>query len=390
MNNGFRNYPVVLNGRMGSMIMKLMTLHIIILAVWQYRTLSIIRKVLKELRSRKDDFVGKSAFSRIVFTGRKFYLYLHVPGFPSHFQVRNQLGELNRIRPVRQKANRFRLVILGITNKCPLQCRHCYEWDNLNMPDTLDIDGYKSILSKFTDIGVGQIHLGGGEPMLNYPCLLELVRFLKGRSETWIATSGLGFSFEKAMELKKAGLAGVAISVDHFDAAKHNDFRGNVKSFDLAMEATENALRAGLVTCWSVCVTRDFISLENLERYASFAASKKVHFIQIFDAMPAGRYKGQDVGLAPGQLEILDKFYLDYNTRKDLKGMPLITYHGYPQRKMGCLGSGNRYLYIDAWGHVHACPFCRNKSQINSLELSVEQILSRLPKDDCVLERAAV
>jgi MoaA/NifB/PqqE/SkfB family radical SAM enzyme len=380
-------YPKLLSGNIKSFIAYLTALQFLILALSQYRSLKISREALLSVRKLKNDFLGDIKHSRILFTGRKFYFNLHIPGFPSKSNIKNQLGELNRLRPVKAPFNRLRLLFLSITNKCPLQCRHCYEWDNLNKPDQLGIEDYKAILSKFTDSGIGQVHIGGGEPMLKYPCLLDLTKFLKGKTEIWVATSGLGLSFEKAKELKKHGLTGAVISVDHYDADYHNDFRGSARSFGWAMDATKNSLKAGLITCWSVCVTREFVSKENLYEYASFAASSGVHFIQIFEPVPAGRFRGQDVLLTNEHISLLEDFYLEYNKDKIQKGKPLITYHGYHQRRMGCMGNGNRYLYIDTGGNLHSCPFCRNDHKLNPLNDSIEVLLDSLSREECFLAR---
>jgi len=72
--------------------------------------------------------------------------------------------------------------------------------------------------------------------------------------------------------MKKAGLTGVAISLDHFDPQKHNEFRGSSHAYDWAVIATQNCTNSGLLTCWSLCVTRDVISPENLMAYADLAA----------------------------------------------------------------------------------------------------------------------
>jgi hypothetical protein len=48
-----------------------------------------------------------------------------------------------------------------------------------------------------------------------------------------------------------------------------------------------------------------------------------------------------------------DPVYADY---------PIIIYHGYHQKRLGCLSGGNRGLYIDSEGFVNACPFCHTRN----------------------------
>jgi MoaA/NifB/PqqE/SkfB family radical SAM enzyme len=355
----------------------------IILAFLQYRSPVKAWRVLRELKRIKQDYFGKATFSRMLLAGGKVYFNFHMPGFPSAIMKKVRLGELHRIRPIDDPHSRFRLLFLNITNKCPLRCRHCYEWHNLNKPDPLSAEEYKTILSRFTKQGVGQVHIGGGEPLMNYPTLLEIVRFLEGKSESYIATSGVGLSYERAVELKKAGLTGAAISVDHHDAGLHNEFRGSPKAFEQALEATENSLRAGLITCWSICVTREFLASGNIDTYSAFAASRGVHFIQLLDPFPSGRYEGMDVSLDVSQYKMLEEFYLGYNAAKGNKHHPLVVYPGYHQRRMGCMGNGNYYLFIDTWGNLHSCPMCRNDRQLNSLMVDPETVAGILESSDC-------
>lgn len=380
--------PGLVSGPVKNMVARLLALQFILLSLWQYRSVKKSREVLKAMTKMKNEFLGDIRLSRFVFCGGKFYFNVHIPGFPSLKIIRNNLGELHRISPVKAHHNRLRVLLLSITNRCPLQCKHCYEWDNLNRPGTLSTEEYKALLSPFVASGLGQVHFGGGEPLLDYTCLLELTSYLKGKTDVWIATSGLGLNAERAGELKREGLTGAAISVDHFDENLHNEFRGSDRSFRWAMEATGHSLKAGLVTCWSLCTTREFLSEENMRRYAEFAASKGVHFIQVFEPLPAGRFRGEDVLLDEEQIAFLDTFYLSYNGSNSYRKMPLMTFPGFHQRKIGCMGGGNRYLYIDAWGNAHSCPFCRNDHRLNLKDMPLPELLEKLAEEECPMVEA--
>jgi len=50
------------------------------------------------------------------------------------------------------------------------------------------------------------------------------------------------------------------------------------------------------------------------------------------------------------------------NYNKQYRKYPILCYHGYYQRKVGCFGAGNRSLYVDTDGDLQACPFCRTKT----------------------------
>jgi MoaA/NifB/PqqE/SkfB family radical SAM enzyme len=156
--------------------------------------------------------------------------------------------------------------------------------------------------------------------------------------------------------LKQKGLTGVLISLDHFDPSRHNEFRGHKNAFKWVIEGTRNAKNAGLVTTLSLCATRSFVSRKNLERYMELAKRLGVAFVQFIDVRASGRYAGQSVELSKEQIELLEGFYLKYNTDSKYSTYPIISYLGYHQRRMGCFGGGNRFFYIDTDGDAHLCP----------------------------------
>ncbi len=112
----------------------------------------------------------------------------------------------------------------------------------------------------------------------------------------------------------------------------------------------------------SICVTKSFITWQNLLKYAELVRSLKVPFIQLLEPKAVGHYKGKDVFLDETHLSILEKFYKTLNFGPAYKDYPVIIYHGYHQRRVGCLSGGDRNLYIDSDGYVNACPFCHTKN----------------------------
>jgi MoaA/NifB/PqqE/SkfB family radical SAM enzyme len=199
-------------------------------------------------------------------------------------------------------------------------------------------------------------------------------------TDFWIFTSGYNLTAINAKKLKKAGLTGVVVSLDHYDPDQHNRFRGYSKSFEWVKEAVKNATEAKLVTALSFCVTASFLSESNLMEYADLARKMGVAFIQILEPRATGHYHGMQVSLNGEQLKILEEFYLKLNYNKQYREYPIICYHGYYQRRIGCFGSGDRSLYID--GDLHACPFCRAKAG-SSLSGDLDQCIEELLKAGC-------
>ena len=339
-------------------------------------------RTLKSLVALKRSVVGAQRISKKVNVDGRYFWDLYVPGWPGQTFRDYFKGEMNRISPLPGKSNRFTNVFLAITKKCPLHCEHCFEWESLNKADTLSLEDIRRIVLRFYQLGISQIQLTGGEPMLRVDDMIEVIRTAPGKIDFWVLTSGVNFNATNARRLKEAGLTGVVVSMDHFDPEAHNRFRGNQHSFTLVQEAVKHAIEANLVTALSICVTRSFVTEANMMAYAELAKKMGVAFIQVLEPKPVGHYAGQDVLLHEQQTQILDEFYQRMNFDAAYAGYPIVCYHGYYQRKVGCFGSGSRSVYVDTDGDVMPCPFCRHKA-VHSLAPDMIEVVDQMQKTGC-------
>lgn len=345
-------------------------------------------KTMNSLSALKRSVVGAQRIAKKVNVDGRYFWDLYTPGWPGRTFGNYFRGEMNRITPLPGKSNRFTNVFLAITKKCPLHCEHCFEWEELNKPDTLSLEDIKRMVERFYQKGTSQIQLTGGEPMLRVDDMVEVIRTAPGKIDFWVLTSGVNFNATNAHRLKEAGLTGVVVSMDHFDPEAHNQFRGNKHSFALVQEAVKHAIEANLVTALSLCVTRSFVSQSNLMAYAELAKKMGVAFIQILEPKAVGHYAGQDVLLHEAQIQILDDFYHQINFDEAFAGYPIVSYHGFYQRKVGCFGSGSRSVYVDTDGDVMPCPFCRRKA-VHSLAPEMIEVVDHMQKTGCHTFRQA-
>ena len=91
------------------------------------------------------------------------------------------------------------------------------------------------------------------------------------------------------MRLRRAGLTGVTLSLDRWDRRLHDRFRGYSGAYECVVRAAEEAQRAGLALCLSLCPTREFVSPDNLDRYAQVARRMGAAFIQIVEPKAVAR-----------------------------------------------------------------------------------------------------
>jgi MoaA/NifB/PqqE/SkfB family radical SAM enzyme len=280
-----------------------------------------------------------------------------LPGWPSRAFDLAIERELERLDPT-GRSFALQTAIVAMTTRCALACEHCFEWDALGRSEALSREQLIDIVRALQRRGTAQLLLSGGEPLQRFEDLVAIVASAARESDVWILTSGLGLTAERASRLRRVGLTGIMVSLDHWDAADHDRFRGRRGAFDAATRAARLTGEAGLVLALSLCPTRTFVSEENLQRYARLSRSLGASFIQILEPKAVGHYAGQDVGLDRPRQIVLERFAaaLNGDTSPDV---PTVRYVDWSRRALGCAGAGDRYVYVDTEGRLHACPFCR-------------------------------
>lgn len=336
-------------------------------------------KYLVKLRKK---FLGNYKLNKMVWANGKYYMGLYTPGWNGAIYKKFIISQLNDFKKVKCPVNRFNSVFLAITKKCALQCKHCYEWENLNRKDVLSVEKIKQIVTKLQEKGVSQIQFSGGEPLLKVDTLIDVLANATKSTNFWIATSGFKLTRNNALRLKKAGLTGVIVSLDHFIPEKHNEFRGFKDAYYWVEEAIKNAHEFGLVVALSVCVTNEFTSTSNLISYMQLAKNLGVSFVQFLEPKPVGHFANKDVVLKKDKIKILEAFYTKLNYNKTYKSFPIITYHGFYQRKIGCYNAGRKGIYVDTNGDMNACPFCHTKNG-NVLDDAFENHLEVMSSRGC-------
>jgi len=360
-------------------------LYVLALAFLRCRSMSGSFRVLHSLKKMRLQAAADNPISKLHRAGRRYYWSLIAPGWPSLACRRFLDSELNRVLQTHERSHRLRVVVFGITTVCPLNCEHCYAGNLLNNADTLSFQQLREILGALQDRGVSIVQWSGGEPLCRFDDMIQLTRQAREGTDFWVLTSGAGLTDSKAKALKKAGMTGVNVSLDHWNPEKHNSFRGTPQAYTWATQAIEIARENGLVVAITLCATRDFVNEDNMRLYFQLAQDMGVRFVQILEARAIGHFAGRDVTLTRNQYDLLDDTFASMNSQKRWRNMPIVTYHGYHQRRIGCFGSGDRFMYIDPYGDVYPCPFSEmrignaiiDKDAINTLSSNCDRTCDR-------------
>ncbi len=319
---------------------------------------------------------------RLVRVGGRYFTHLYAPGWPSATFERFIDNEFARIDRAPAGPVRLQSVIVAITRQCPLRCEHCCEWDVLNQDDVLSTEELSSMVERFQERGVTQIQFSGGEPLTRADGIAHVVANARPGTDFWILTSGVGLTPARARDLRAAGVTGVCLSLDHWNAEDHNRFRGSDHAFAWVERAAAAAHAAELVVSVTLCPTRSFVTRENLMRYAQTASRLGAAFIQVLEPRPVGHFAGKDVALRAHERATLERFFVDVNFSRVNRSMPIVVYPDMAKRRVGCVGAALRYAYVDTDGQIHPCPFCRRPSG-SALGPDLDDRLAALARAGC-------
>ena len=174
-----------------------------------------------------------------------------------YLQKEQEIERNNDLDPQLERSHHLRLMDgfgrvarklrISVTDRCNLRCVYCMPSDNLNWIEKDSILNYEEIArltAIFVSLGIDKIRITGGEPTVrpHITNLIESISKINGVKSISMTTNGLLLQ-ENVTELKRAGLAGVNISLDTFRSDKFKSISGidglervlaSIKAVDLA------------------------------------------------------------------------------------------------------------------------------------------------------------
>lgn len=189
---------------------------------------------------------------------------------------------------VDKQGRQKRKLRLSLTDRCNFRCGYC-------MPKTPTWLPRENILRReelvylsrlfIRDLGINQIRLTGGEPLLRrdvIECVAELNRLRADGLERISMTSNSALLADKAVALKTAGLDDINISLDILDPIKFKDETGGELAPVLA--GIEAAIAAGLGVKLNAVAIKGY-NHEQLVPLTRWAMAKQIE-LRFIEFMP--------------------------------------------------------------------------------------------------------
>jgi MoaA/NifB/PqqE/SkfB family radical SAM enzyme len=284
---------------------------------------------------------------RVKRAGRDLILHSHLPPLTSAAYSRFVAEHLVARVPGPSHAQ------VGLTNACPQDCEYCYNKQRDGEP--MDTDTILGVIDDLKKMGVVWLGFTGGEPLLN-PHIVEITAHAAGDCAVKLFTTGCGLTPRLARELAEAGMFSVAVSLDHWEAKRHDAARRYAGAFETALDAIAMFKAVpGLHVSVSAVVSREMIHSGDVTRLLAFLESLAVDEAWLSEVKPSIEPLWRDDLVITEEERLwLAALQDSYNRR----GGMTVNYLGHFEgaETFGC-NAGCKMVYVDAFGDVSPCVF---------------------------------
>jgi radical SAM protein with 4Fe4S-binding SPASM domain len=175
-----------------------------------------------------------------------------------------------------------------VTEACNLRCRHCHATSSVASTDELDTrEGFRLLEQIYALKGFQMLAYSGGEPLVRKDIDDLLAYGKKLGLVNVIATNGTLIDYQRANELKKLGVKGVAVSFDSTDPDIHNSIRQSPTAFDRAIRGIEACRKAGIIVQLNYTAMKE--NIETLPEVVKFAHEVNAAIMLCYQLVPMGR-----------------------------------------------------------------------------------------------------
>lgn len=173
-----------------------------------------------------------------------------------------------------------------LTEACNQKCTFCY-FNCKDSGERVPLQSWRGLIDQFESIGVCTLGFLGGEPLLEWEELIELLEYSNGkmwRSITTNGTAGGGIDKEKAKRLRLFDSLEINLSLESYTSEVHDKIVGLKGAHGLAIESLKNLNSVGVSTIIKVVATQ--VNYREIPRLVQMAKEMGAVGAYIVDYMP--------------------------------------------------------------------------------------------------------
>lgn len=249
-------------------------------------------------------------------------------------------------------------LLAELTHRCPLQCPYCsnpvaLEKTASDLPTEIWLD----VMRQAADLGVLQLHLSGGEPLLR-PDLEQIVeQASKSGLYTNLITSAATLTRERLSALADLGLDHVQISMQDANAANSDRLGGAKNGHAKKLEAAAWVKSIGLALTINAPVHRQ--NVDNLDAIIAMAEQLGAGRVEVAHVQYYGWALVNRAALMPTREQVMRSIEVVAAARKRLAGRMLIDFVApdyFARRPKPCMGGwGRGSMNVTPSGKVLPC-----------------------------------
>lgn len=248
--------------------------------------------------------------------------------------------------------------ILNYSNKCNFTCPHCYTRSGAGEfgETKLTIEDIKRLADQADELGVYEIDIQGGEPLLN-PQLFDILQVIQtDRFYIYITTNGWFLNREMAEKLAKAGVDRVSVSIDAFSPEEHDRFRRKQGSYQRCVDALRYSQEAGMKPYVNIVVGHYNAQSQELSEFVEYLDENNWGIV--FNcASPTGNWRNHyDVMLTEEDSRALERLKREHSSIiRDLWNY----FNPNDELVYGC--PAVNLFYVNPLGDILPCPYIHTK-----------------------------
>ena len=262
-------------------------------------------------------------------------------------------------------------VVWEITNRCNLNCIHCYASSVVSSQNELTTQEGKRLLDQMASVAeFRMIVVTGGEPLLRND-IFELMEYAGNLGFRIVfSTNGTLLTPQIARDLFKLGVVNFSISLDGSTQQSHENIRRVPGCFAKTLDGLQAASTSG--ACVQINFTAMKQNLSELPRVIDLAESLKVDLFMVFQSIPPCQQRGAAELEPEEQLHLLETIK-EKQRKSHLLLIPVCSPDYWPliagqngknplkkrllQSAFAGCGAGRGFCYIRFDGDVWPCNF---------------------------------
>ncbi len=267
------------------------------------------------------------------------------------------------VRGYKYKCSIPRTILIDPTSSCNLKCKGCWAADYAK-GDNLSFEKLDDILTQTERLGILDVQVSGGEPLMRKDDLLRLCR--KHRKTSFgVFTNATLIDDAFAEELEKIGNLNMYVSIE--GTKEETDFRRGEGVYDKVVAAMQILHKRNIGFAFSTCYHAKNYKTIASDEFLDDMRARGAWFGWLFNYVPVGKDADLSLVCTPEQRAYVKDKVDEYCARNKYT---VIDFWNNGHTTCGCVAAGTGFLHINAKGDVEPCAFCHySDCNINDMSL---------------------